>query len=124
MPLPTTAGACVCTWTGVLSKHRVQTPSAALVDGRSWSSGPCHEGAVRAVEPGGVHGRRRAASQGEDYVSNNSAEFRAALHACDWLLCTMLPHRSVTMHPDSLLAAHSAQGRVEAAARSQLQHRV
>eukprot|EP00969_Alexandrium_andersonii_P334432 14778425-Alexandrium_andersonii.AAC.1 len=36
----------------------------------------------------------------------------------------MLPHQSVTTHPDSLLAAHSAQGRVEASAHAQLQHRV
>eukprot|EP00969_Alexandrium_andersonii_P269542 11913540-Alexandrium_andersonii.AAC.1 len=64
------------------------------------------------------------AGQGEDYVSNNSAEFRAALHACQWLQCNMLPHQFATVHPDSLLAAHSAQGRAEAAAHAHLQHRV
>eukprot|EP00969_Alexandrium_andersonii_P060259 2653739-Alexandrium_andersonii.AAC.1 len=36
----------------------------------------------------------------------------------------MRPHHSVTTHPDSLLAAHSAQGQVEATAHAQLQHRV
>eukprot|EP00969_Alexandrium_andersonii_P330780 14620099-Alexandrium_andersonii.AAC.1 len=80
---------------------------------------------MRAAGPGGGSmGDGHTASQGEDYVSNNPAEFRAALHACECLLCTMLPHHSVTMHPDSLLAARSAKGRVEASAYAQLQHRV
>eukprot|EP00969_Alexandrium_andersonii_P343449 15180799-Alexandrium_andersonii.AAC.1 len=46
------------------------------------------------------------------------------LHACQWLQHTMLPHQFATLHPDSLLAAHSAQGWVEAAAHAHLQHRV